>query len=114
VSEEEAAATGIGKLDELNGKSFALVAVEESGEGACFVGTARWDGTKLFFERPGMLEPIEIPEHRVGSVARTPPELGHLIEADYFVRLTIGNLPEDVAPGEYTRVGLKWPGEGRE
>jgi hypothetical protein len=113
VSDEEAA-TGIDTLDELNGKSFAIVAIEESGEGACFVGKAQWDGKKLFFERPGMLESIQIPEHRVGSVTRTPPELRDLVAADYFVRLTIGSLPEDAALGEYMRVGLKWPTEERD
>jgi hypothetical protein len=108
VTDDGSAASSIDNLEELNGKSFAIVAIEEDGEGACFYGFARWDGKSLFFDRPSMQRPVEIPQHRLSSVARTPPELRELIEADYFVTLTIGKLPDD-AGDEYLRLGLKWP-----
>lgn len=114
MNDDWPAASGIDNLEELNGKSFALVAVEEGGESACFYGWARWDGKNLFFERPGMKQPLAIPEHRLSSVTRTSPELSKLIEADYFVRLTIGKLPEDAVSGEYLPLGLKWPSDPSE
>ena len=109
MTDPEPTPSAINNFDELNGKSFALVVVEDDGEGARFIGSARWDRERLFFERVGMRQPLEIPEHRLDSIKRTPPELRELIGADYNVMLSIGPLPQDAVGDEHVALGLNWP-----
>jgi len=102
----------IADFTELTGKRFALVATEEVGGGAVFIGTARWDGLHLYWERSGIAQPIEVPEHRLKTVRRTTEQDREIIgDAEYLVLLTIGSLPYDEPTDEDILTGLTWPSE---
>ena len=97
-------------FNEMNGKTLALIAEEEAGGGVAFNGIARWDGRHLYWDRVGVTQPIEIPEHRLGSVRRTSEEDRALLgDVEYLVFLSISNLPEGEPLDAYVKTGLQWP-----
>ena len=48
-------------LNQVNGKSFAVVVVDQKEEGTTFYGTAHWNGAKLTIDR-GSDPPFEVRE----------------------------------------------------
>jgi hypothetical protein len=87
-----------------------LIAIKDADEGAVCLGVARWDGRRLFWERPGS-RAIEIPEHRLAEVRRTNEELREIVgDAEFLVTLSIQNISDEEAEG-YEQTGLKWPAE---
>jgi hypothetical protein len=97
-------------IAELDGKPFTLWLTDDNDESAVFSGTARWDGSTLHLERKPK-PPFEIrPEWYERTQAVTNEEARKiLLGADYFLRLYLGDVPQEATPGEYAPTGLKWP-----
>ncbi len=102
------------ELSSVNGKSLAIVLYKivkgKKEEGAVFFGTARVKGKKLYLDR-GKKGPIfEIPETGVRRLAKTDQEVKEILGGgDYWLWLTVVDLPKDEDATKYFTTGLKWP-----
>jgi hypothetical protein len=101
-------------LEKLTGKKFALVAMgeDESGkkEGVVFTGIARWIKGHLYFDHSSKHKPFQLPDDVLHRVKPTPKEFKDiLLDAEFYIIMSIGSLPDDADPSEYVQTGLKWP-----
>jgi hypothetical protein len=94
-------------LEELNGKSLALLLGGEDDDWSTLRGTVRQDGESLMLDQAGgqsfMIQPEWI--ERIKSV---PEDLSDIfMGAHFFLPLSVGALPEDADPNDYIHAGLK-------
>lgn len=99
-------------LAEIDGKSLALLLIgeDENGEDDCavFRGTARWDGTDLHFVREGV--DFAIPADALGRIRSVDSAIRDImLDAEYFIPLSVGPLPAGADATDFARTGLKWP-----
>ena len=73
---------------QLNGKSLAVVLIDESGEGTTFYGTARWNGSHLIIDR-GSETPFEVREewHSRIQPVNSPVVKAVFSGAEFWLRL---------------------------
>jgi hypothetical protein len=54
--------------------------------------------------------PLEIRPEWISRVKLVDADVRDtLADADFYVPLRVGDLPEETSPGEYENTGLKWP-----
>jgi hypothetical protein len=97
-------------LDVLAGKRLALWLTDDSEESAIFTGTVRWDGSILNLDRAAK-PTFEVRPEWHDRIKPVPNEEVRriLLDSDYYLRLRVGALPNDVNDSEYEGTGLKWP-----
>lgn len=100
-------------FDELTCRKIALVAWGEDENGkddvAVFTGIARWENGHLYLDRKGK-KPFQFPDDTLERIKPVPAEISDiLLEADFYISMTIGSLPKDANPEDYIKTGLKWP-----
>jgi hypothetical protein len=101
-------------LEELNGKTLALLLVRQNEAGedewAVLTGTARWDGTQLQVDRGSERKPFLIFDDWLGRVESVPEEVDDFFGgAKFYLALSVGNLPDSDDAEGYINTGLKWP-----
>lgn len=106
-------------LAHIHDKKFAVIIVEDNGteNGAWYVlaGVAKWRDGHLFVDRGIDAPEFSIPDDTLDRVKPVQPDVrGVLEEADYYTMLSLGPLPEDADPSEFTHTGLKLPSDGED
>jgi len=97
-------------LNELNGKRIGVILTDEQGEPALWTGIAHWDGKRLFMLRKDPEKPFEIYDEWYPRIRSTPEaSKKDLLEAEFFLRLSVGNIPVGSDEGAFQKTGLKWP-----
>ena len=83
-------------IADLHGKAFTLWFTNEANESAIFPGVARYDGPTLVIER-ALSVPFEIqPEwYEQIQTVKNQDARNILQGADYFLRLYVGDLPQE-------------------
>lgn len=101
-------------IEKINGKKLALLLMgkKENGEDdwAVFTGIARWDGKSLLLDRGEKKNSFRVPTdtlNRIKPVEKKNKET--FCDAEYFIPLTVGALPDDANLNEYIKTDLKWP-----
>jgi hypothetical protein len=97
-------------LNDFAGKRLALWLTDDSNESAIFTGTMRWDGWTLNMDRAAM-PAFEVRQEWYDRIKPVLTEEARriLLGSDYFLRLRVGALPNDVNDSEYEGTGLRWP-----
>ena len=101
-------------LPVLNGKRFAilLMGTDAHGEDAwsVFSGVARVDGATLVIER-GLGNPdFEVRFEWLDRIKQVGSDnRSILMDAEYYIPLTVGNLPDGFASDSLFSTGLRWP-----
>jgi hypothetical protein len=101
-------------FEELTGKKLAILAWGEDEQGedeaAVFTGIARWADGHLYLDHEGTPPYFQIPDDVLYRVKPVPDDLKDIfLDAEYYISLLIGPLPDDADPSEYIHTGLKWP-----
>jgi hypothetical protein len=101
-------------LEKIHEKSVCLVLLEiKDGEVAnasrCLVN-AFYDNNTVKLYRQGIEQPVIIlEEDRFERIKETPEDLKSILDgADYFIQMTVGNLPDDADTDGMRNTGLKW------
>ena len=99
---------------DVNGRRLAMVACGEKPDGSAdvvvFAGPAEWDGDHLSMHHESSQSSLVLPDEFLGRLQPVPSDLRSiLLDADYSLSVTIGDLPADADPSEYVRIGLMWP-----
>ena len=97
-------------LVQLNGKRLTVWLTDDVGESAIFSGVVRWDGSMLALDREANTA-FEIQPEWYERIRQVADEESRkiLLNADYYLRLCVGNLPAAADTTEYQPTGLKWP-----
>lgn len=103
-------------LAHLHDKKFAVILIEDDGseDGAWIVltGVAKWREGHLFVHRGKDAPEFPIPDDTLDRVKPVHPEARDVLEeADYYTVLSVGPIPEDADPSEFTHTGLRLPRE---
>jgi hypothetical protein len=73
-------------------------------------GIARWADGHLYLDHGGNPESFQIPDEVLDRVKPVPDDFKDIFfDAEYYIGMSIGPLPDDADPGEYIDTGLKWP-----
>ena len=101
-------------LDYLTGRKLAILAVgdDEKGEtdAAVFTGLARWANGHLYLDREDNQKPFEIPDDTLDRIKPVPPTVTDIfLDAEFYIPMSIGPLPDDEDTKRYLQTGLKWP-----
>ena len=99
---------------ELTGKKLAIVIMgeDENGkkEGAVFTGLARWANGHMYLDRGRNQKSFQIPDETIERIKPVTPEIADIVlNADYYMKMSIAPLPSEANPKEYIQTGLKWP-----
>ncbi len=103
------------KLSIIDGKSLAVVlyAQEIHGKkegGAVFFGIARVEGEHLHLERGEKGPTFHIPDDALGRLKKVEGDIKDILEgAEYWVWLSVEDLPAGEDVTKYISTGLKWP-----
>lgn len=100
-------------LTPYDGKPFALLLCRETADGeedwVVCSGVARLKGQSLFLERSARDPDVEIRQEWHGRIRPTDDETREIFQgAEFFLSLTVGNLPDDQTQG-MEPFGIKWP-----
>jgi hypothetical protein len=103
------------KAHELVGKKIALLLIgtKENGDDdwVVFAGTVYEVNGALYVDFGGRWPLFEIRDEWAARVRPTDDKSRDiLLDAELFIPLTVGNLPDDAPPSEFQETGLKWPG----
>ena len=104
-------------ISELENRVLALIATGTNSRGeketAVFTGTMRRVGGSLVFDRGSNGKAFGIPSDWYERIKAVKPKVkAILLEADYCITLTVGNIEEGEKLSEYEPVGLRWPDRG--
>lgn len=92
---------------ELNGKSLTLILAGEDEGWSVLRGTVRQDGEVLILDHSAG-QAFHIQPEWFDRIKATPAGLSNiLMNADFFLPLSVGPLPEDADPSDYINSGLK-------
>ena len=98
---------------EVHDHSLALILVGEDKNGKeewlVFYGTGRWDQNNLHFIHNEDGVSFCIPQDKLDRLKKVDDDISSIINADYCMTLSVGNLPENSNETEYIKTGLKWP-----
>ena len=103
------------ELSAVHGKTLAVVLYSqttkgEQGEGAVFFGTACVDKKCLYLDRGNKGPPFEIPNDALGRLKKVSEDIKDTLEgAEYWVWLTVADIPAGENATRYIHTGLKWP-----
>jgi hypothetical protein len=102
------------KASDLDGKLLTLLLIGETEDGkddwAVFPGTARVRTGSLFLERSGGKEPFAIREDWLERVKPVEPSVKDILgNADYYLPLMVGNIPDGANVDDVARTALQWP-----
>jgi hypothetical protein len=100
--------------NKVHGKKVALIAwaKDEKGEDdvAVFTGTGRWIGDQLSLDRGVNETAVAIPNEWLDRLQIVTPDLKKtLLDSDYSISISVGNLTNADRPSELDSLGLKWP-----
>jgi len=103
----------------IHDKKCAVIFVEDDGteDGAWTVltGVAKWRDGHLFVHRGMDVPEFPIPDDTLDRVKPVQPEVRDVLEeADYCTMLSVGPMPEDANPSEFTHTGLRLPRDGED
>lgn len=95
------------------GSSFCVLLMREAAEGeddwAIFSGTLKQNSTGLFLDR-GTKAPFEIRAEWIDHIKPVDSEVKDiLLDAEYYLPLSVGSIPEGESTESYIDTGLKWP-----
>jgi hypothetical protein len=94
---------------ELNGKSLALILAGEDEDWSVLRGIVRQEGQVLLLDHCTG-QAFHIQPEWLDRIKPTPADLSDiLMNADFFLPLSVGPLPEDADPSDYINTGLKLP-----
>ncbi len=100
-------------FETLTGKKLAILAVgDDNGEteAAVFTGIARWAEGHLFLDRDESQKSFQIPDDTLERIKPVPIEVADIfLGAEFFIPMSIGPLPDNSNPDDFTQTGLKWP-----
>jgi hypothetical protein len=101
-------------VSELIGKKIALVAIglDKDGkkEGAVWTGLGKWEHGHLYLDRDDDTKTFQFPDDVIQRIKPVPTDLAEIVQdSDYYVKLSIGPLPEDADSNDFKQTGLKWP-----
>ena len=97
----------------LHGKKIAILfnSKDEAGEEewAVLAGRGVWDGEDLRVSRGAGRTPFLVPHHALARLRPVQDEVREIfLDADVWLPLFVGPLPEDADHGEYESTGLNW------
>lgn len=96
---------------ELNGKSLALLLAGEDEDWSVLRGTVRQQGDVVLLDHSAGGEPFHIQPEWLDRIQPIPEDLSDiLMNADFFLPLSVGTLPEGDDPSDYKFTGLKLSG----
>jgi hypothetical protein len=96
-------------LQELNGKSLALLLAGEDEDWSVLRGVVLQEGEVLLLDHSAG-QAFHIQPEWLDRIKPTPPDLSDiLMNADFFLPLSVGALPEDADPSDYIHSDLKLP-----
>jgi hypothetical protein len=82
----------------------------ESEETIVVAGRIRSEGENLYLVGDGADSPILLPADVLSRLRPISAELRSiLLDADYVVMLSVGDLPEEDSPDGYVPMGFRWP-----
>ncbi len=101
-------------LSSLEGKNFAVVLYTKGktgeDEGSVFFGKARVDGETLNLDRGKDTQPFKIPKDTLGRLQRVNEDIKEILcDAEYWIWLTVADIPEGDDIAKYQPTHLKWP-----
>ena len=102
------------ELTNVNGKKLALVAWSKDDKGnddvAVFTGIARWNGKEIFFDRGSTQQGFTFPEDWLERIKTVPQDIKDIvIDSEYYISLSVGDLSNDTDQSGFISTGLKWP-----
>ncbi|HCF59275.1 MAG TPA: hypothetical protein DFS52_14935 [Myxococcales bacterium] len=100
-------------VEELIRSKLALLLWSENGEGedeaAVFVGKVVRSGERLSFQGQDGAS-LELEEEWLSRIKPVDAKLADiLMNADYFLPLSVGPLPPGLSASDFLRTGLRWP-----
>ncbi|MCA1592532.1 MAG: hypothetical protein LC754_07760 [Acidobacteria bacterium] len=97
-------------FQELNGTSLAILLAGEDEDWSVLRGTIRQEGEVLLLDHSAGEQPFVIQPEWLNRIKPVPADLSDiLMEADFFLPLSVGALPEGADPSNYIHTGLKLP-----
>ena len=101
-------------LSSVQGKDLAVVLYAKGTtgeeEGAVFFGKARVDGENLYLDRGKGTPPFKIPQNVLGRLQQVNEDIKETLNgADYWIWLTVTDLPEGEDVTKYQPTHLRWP-----
>lgn len=95
------------------GKPFCVLligtTVDGEDEGAVFSGTLKQNESGLYLDR-GESPPFEIDPEWIERIKPVGPDIKDiLLNAEYYLSLSVGQIPEGESTESYVATGLKWP-----
>jgi hypothetical protein len=97
-------------FQELQGKSLAIILIGEDEDWSVLRGIVRVEGDALLLDHNVSDQPFLIQSAWLSRIKPTPADLRDiLMNADYFMSLSLGSLPEKSDLSEYESTGLKLP-----
>ena len=98
---------------EVHDHSLALILAGEDKNGkeewVVVYGTGRWDANDLYFIHNEDKVSFCIPRNTLSQLKKVDDDISSIINADYCLILSVGNLPDGADETEYIKTGLKWP-----
>ncbi len=93
---------------ELNGKTLALLFAGKDGDWSVLRGTVHQQGDVVMLDHSASGEPFHIQPEWLDRIKPIPEDLSDiLMNADFFLSLSVGTLPERSDPSDYKFTGLK-------
>lgn len=93
----------------LSGRRFALILTDERQESAVFSGTLLWKGQALLFQGSNERD-FAILQEWYERIKPVPPSVKSiLLDAEFFLSLSVGNLPDNQDLRHFEATGLRWP-----
>ena len=97
-------------FQKLDGKSLALLLAGEDDDWSVLRGIVRHDGEALLLNHSESEQPFVLQPEWLDRIKPTPADLSEiLMDAEFFLPLSVGALPEDADPSDYLHAGLKLP-----
>jgi len=101
-------------FEELTGKKLALAIWGEDENGkddvAVLTGRARWANGHLYLDYGRNQKPFQFPDDVLERIKPVPADVADIfLEAEFYISMSIGSLPDDADPNDYIDTGLKWP-----
>jgi hypothetical protein len=89
---------------------MGVILTNEQDESVLWTGIAHWDGNHLLMLRKDPDKPFEISNEWHSRIQPTPEASKEdLLGAEFFLRLSVGNIPVGSDEAEFQKTGLKWP-----
>ena len=98
---------------EVHDHSLALILIGEDKNGeeewTVVYGMCHWSANVLQFIHNEDKKSFPIPPDKLNRLKKVDDDISSIIEAEYCIMLSVGNLPEDADKTVYINTGLKLP-----